>query len=95
VKTGSTFTSVNFPKIHLPRAGDPTSHRLLHVHLNVPGVLSEINGIFAKNDVNVLAQYLRTNEQIGYAIADVDRKYKESLIGDLRQVSNTIRVRIV
>ena len=95
VRTGSTFTSVNFPKIHLPRAGDATSHRLLHVHQNVPGVLSEINGIFAKNDVNVLAQYLRTNEQIGYAIADVDRKYKESLIDDLRQVSNTIRVRIV
>lgn len=95
VKTGSTFTSVNFPKIHLPRAGDPTSHRLLHVHQNVPGVLSEINGIFAKNNVNVLAQYLRTNELIGYAIADVDRKYKESLIDDLQQVSNTIRVRVV
>jgi D-3-phosphoglycerate dehydrogenase len=95
LRTGSTFTSVNFPKIHLPRAGDATSHRLLHVHQNVPGVLSEINGIFAKNDVNVLAQYLRTNEQIGYAIADVDRKYKESLIDDLRKVSNTIRVRIV
>ncbi len=95
VKTGSTFTSVNFPKIHLPRAGDATSHRLLHVHQNVPGVLSEINGIFAKNDVNVLAQYLRTNELIGYAIADVDRKYKDSLIGDLRKVTNTIRVRIV
>ncbi len=95
VKTGSTFTSVNFPKIHLPRAGDSKSHRLLHVHQNVPGVLSEINGIFAKNDVNVVAQYLRTNELIGYAIADVDRKYKESLYDDLRRVSNTIRVRIV
>ncbi|RPH36075.1 phosphoglycerate dehydrogenase [bacterium] len=95
VKTGSTFTSVNFPKIHLPRAGDGRSHRLLHVHQNVPGVLSEINGIFAKNDVNVLAQYLRTNELIGYAIADVDTKYKESLYDDLRRVSNTIRVRIV
>lgn len=95
IKTGSTFTSVNFPKIHLPRASDATSHRLLHVHQNVPGVLSEINGIFAKNDVNVLAQYLRTNEHIGYAIADVDRKYKESLIDDLQKVSNTIRVRIV
>ena len=95
VKTGSTFTSVNFPKIHLPRAGDSKSHRLLHVHQNVPGVLSQINGIFAKNDVNVVAQYLRTNELIGYAIADVDRKYKESLYDDLRRVSNTIRVRIV
>jgi D-3-phosphoglycerate dehydrogenase / 2-oxoglutarate reductase len=95
VKTGSTFTSVNFPKIHLPRANDSTCHRLLHVHQNVPGVLSEINGIFAKNDVNVVGQYLRTNEQIGYAIADVDTKYKDSLIDDLRNVSNTIRVRIV
>ena len=95
VRTGSTFTSVNFPKIHLPRASDATSHRLLHVHQNVPGVLSEINGIFAKNNVNVLAQYLRTNEQIGYAIADVDTRYKDSLIDDLRKVTNTIRVRIV
>jgi len=95
LKSGSTYTSVNFPKIHLPQASDATSHRLLHVHQNVPGVLSEINGIFAKNDVNVLAQYLRTNEQIGYAIADVDTKYKDSLIDDLRKVSHTIRVRIV
>ena len=95
MKTGSTFTSVNFPKIHLPRTDDDQSHRLLHVHRNVPGVLSEINGIFAKNDVNVLSQYLRTNELIGYAIADVDRKYKDSLYADLCKVSHTIRVRIV
>jgi D-3-phosphoglycerate dehydrogenase len=95
VTTGSTFTSVNFPKIHLPRSGDDQSHRLLHVHQNVPGVLSEINGIFAKNNVNVLGQYLRTNELIGYAIADVDRNYSDSLYDDLREVSHTIRVRIV
>ncbi len=95
VRTGSTFTSVNFPRIHLPKAGESHCHRLLHVHQNVPGVLSEINGIFAKNNVNVLAQYLRTNEQIGYAIADVDSRYNESLYDDLQRVSNTIRVRIV
>jgi D-3-phosphoglycerate dehydrogenase len=95
VTTGSTFTSVNFPKIHLPRSCDAQSHRLLHVHQNVPGVLSEINGIFAKNNVNVLSQYLRTNELIGYAIADVDRNYSESLSGDLRKVSHTIRLRIL
>ncbi len=95
VKTGSTFTSVNFPKISLPKAVDPQSHRLLHVHQNVPGVLSEINGIFAKNNVNVLAQYLRTNELIGYAIADVDMKYNNRLCDDLRRVSHTIRVRIL
>jgi D-3-phosphoglycerate dehydrogenase len=93
--TGSTFTSVNFPKIHVPKTDDSLSHRLLHVHQNVPGVLSEINGIFAKNNVNVLSQYLRTNELIGYVIANVDREYKVSLLDDLRGVRHAIRVRIL
>jgi len=95
VRTGSTFTSVNFPKISLPQTDGSQSHRLLHVHHNVPGVLSHINGIFAKNNVNVLSQYLRTNELIGYAIADVDREYKDSLFDDLVKVDKTIKVRIV
>lgn len=93
VYTGSTYTSVNFPKIQLPSVSD--SHRLLHVHENVPGVLSQINAIFARNDVNVVAQYLRTNEKIGYVIADVDTKYKQSLFDDLKQVVRTIKVRIL
>lgn len=93
VYTGSTFTSVNFPKIQLPSISDV--HRLLHVHENVPGVLSQINTIFARNDVNVVSQYLRTNEKIGYVIADVDTKYKESLFEDLKQVVRTIKVRIL
>jgi D-3-phosphoglycerate dehydrogenase len=93
--SGSTFTSVNFPRINLPRADGAQTHRLLHVHNNVPGVLSQINGIFAKNNVNVLAQYLRTNETIGYAIADVDKEYKDSLSDDLQKVDHTIKVRIV
>ena len=93
--TGSTFTSVNFPRINLPRANGSQARRLLHVHNNVPGVLSQINGIFAKNNVNVVAQYLRTNELIGYAIADVDKEYKDSLLDDLRNVDHTIKVRIV
>jgi D-3-phosphoglycerate dehydrogenase len=95
LNTGSTFTSVNFPRINLPRSDDSQTHRLLHVHHNVPGVLSQINGIFAKNNVNVLSQYLRTNELIGYAIADVDKEYKDSLFDDLLRVTHTIKVRIV
>lgn len=95
VHTGSTFTSVNFPRISLPQTDGSQSHRLLHVHHNVPGVLSHINGIFAKNNVNVLSQYLRTNEHIGYAIADVDREYKDSLFDDLVKVEHTLRVRIL
>jgi len=94
-RTGNTSTSINFPRINVLRSDDTSSHRLLHVHQNVPGVLSDINGILAKNNVNVLAQYLRTNEQIGYVIADVDKQYKESLIDDLKQVPHTIRVRLL
>ncbi|MGE5401861.1 MAG: phosphoglycerate dehydrogenase [Ignavibacteriales bacterium] len=93
VRSGSTYTSVNFPKIQLPSVNN--SHRLLHVHQNVPGVLSQINTIFARNDVNVVSQYLRTNEKIGYVIADVDTKYKESLFEDLKKVERTIKVRIL
>ncbi len=95
VRTGTTFTSVNFPKVSSPKSDDAHAHRLMHVHQNVPGVLSQINGIFAKNNVNVLSQYLRTNELIGYVVADVDRQYEDSLFGDLRNVAHTIRVRIV
>ena len=93
--TGSTFTSVNFPRINLPPYDKTPSRRLLHVHQNVPGVLSHINGIFAQNNVNVLSQFLRTNELIGYAIADVDAEYKDSLFDDLQKVPHTIRVRIL
>ena len=95
VRTSGTYTSVNFPRISLPNADGSQTHRLLHVHRNVPGVLSNINGIFAKNNVNVLSQYLRTNELIGYAIADVDREYKDSLLDDLAKVDHTIKVRIL
>ncbi len=95
VRTGSTYTSVNFPRISLPNADGSQTHRLLHVHRNVPGVLSNINGIFAKNNVNVLSQYLRTNELIGYAIADVDKEYEDSLVDDLSNVDHTIKVRIL
>ena len=93
--TGSTFTSVNFPRISVPLHDKFPVRRLLHVHENVPGVLSHINGIFAQNNVNVISQYLRTNEFIGYAIADVDAEYKDSLFGDLQKVPHTLRVRIL
>jgi len=92
-ETGSSYTSVNLPRIQLPSITD--THRLLHIHRNVPGVLSQLNSIFARNEVNVVAQYLRTNEQIGYVIADVDKEYNESLFDDLKNVANTIRVRIL
>ncbi|MCS6808986.1 MAG: phosphoglycerate dehydrogenase [Bacteroidota bacterium] len=93
MNTGSTFASVNFPRIQLPSVKD--THRLLHIHRNVPGVLSQLNTIFAQNSVNVLSQYLGTNQHIGYVIADVDKEYSDSLLHDLQNVTNTIRVRIL
>jgi len=93
--TGSTFTSVNFPRIQVPKPEGTQTHRIVHIHQNVPGVLSNINGIFGKNNVNVVSQYLKTNEIIGYAIADVDKEYKSSLFGDLQRVPHTIRVRTI
>ncbi len=93
LKTGSTFTSVNFPRIQLPVLSG--SHRLLHIHKNLPGVLSQINTIFASNSVNVESQFLRTNEKIGYVVTDVDKKYKDSLLEDLKKVDHTIKVRIL
>jgi D-3-phosphoglycerate dehydrogenase / 2-oxoglutarate reductase len=92
-RTGSSYTSVNLPGIQLPEMKN--THRLLHIHKNVPGVLSQLNTIFAQNQVNVVGQYLRTNEAIGYVIADVDSNYNESLLDDLQKVANTIRVRIL
>ena len=92
-KTGSTFTSVNFPRIQLPSFTG--SHRLLHVHKNIPGVLSQINAIFARNLVNIESQFLRTNEKIGYVVTDVDKRYKDSLIEDLEHVDYTIKVRVL
>jgi len=92
-KTGSTFTSVNLPRIQLPALSG--SHRLLHIHKNLPGVLSQINSIFAQNSVNVESQFLRTNEKIGYVVTDVDKKYKDSLLEDLKNVDHTIKVRIL
>jgi D-3-phosphoglycerate dehydrogenase len=93
MKAGSTFSAVNFPRIQLPSVKD--THRLLHIHNNVPGVLSQLNSIFARNSVNVVAQYLGTDPRIGYVIADVDKEYDASLLEDLRKVTNTIRVRIL
>jgi D-3-phosphoglycerate dehydrogenase len=93
--TGNTSASVNFPRINLPAPDDPATKRLLHVHQNVPGVLSHINGILGRSNVNVVSQALRTNELIGYAIADMDSEYRDALFTELQQVPHSIRVRIL
>lgn len=93
VNTGNTFNSVNYPNVQLPELRN--AHRLLHVHKNVSGVLAEINSVLAKHQINVLGQYLKTNEEIGYMIMDIDKAYDKEVMTDLKAVKNTIKFRVL
>lgn len=93
INTGNTYLSVNFPNMQLPKQGN--SHRLLHLHKNVPGILAQINNILANSGININGQYLKTNEKIGYVITDVDTKYNKDVLQKLKQISGTIRFRVL
>lgn len=93
INTGNTYQSVNFPNIQLPELNN--AHRLIHIHANVPGVLANINNVLASNQVNILGQYLKTNEQIGYVITDIDKVYDKEVIEELKRVGHTIKFRIL
>ena len=90
---GTSTSSVNFPEVALPpHAG---KHRILHIHRNVPGVLSEINRILADNHINIAAQYLQTNESVGYVVIDMDAASSPLALDKLAQVPGTIRSRVL
>lgn len=93
INTGNTFQSVNFPNIQLPELKD--AHRLIHLHDNVPGILAQINNALAKHNINILGQYLKTNEHVGYVITDINKGYNKEVIDDLKQIQNTIKFRIL
>jgi D-3-phosphoglycerate dehydrogenase len=90
---GSTYGSVNFPELQLPLLKD--SHRLLHIHANVPGILAKMNQIFANYHINIHGQYLKTNEKIGYVITDVAKEYAEEVVKELKELDNTIKFRLL
>ncbi len=90
---GTSVSSVNFPEVALP--SHPNQHRLLHIHENVPGVLSEINQVLSDNGVNICGQYLQTKEDIGYVVVDVNKEYGELALKKLLQVKGTIRCRVL
>ena len=93
MNNGSSYGSVNFPEVQLPKLKD--SHRLLHIHANVPGVLAKLNNIFAKNNINITGQYLKTSEKIGYVIVDIAKGYTEEFIQEVKEVEGTIRFRML
>ncbi|MFM1895200.1 MAG: hypothetical protein RLZZ385_274 [Pseudomonadota bacterium] len=90
---GSTFTAVNFPEVALP--AHPGKHRLLHIHQNVPGVLSEINRIFSDNGINISSQFLQTNDKIGYVVMDIDVKYSKVALEKLNRINGTVKCRVL
>lgn len=90
---GTSISSVNFPEVALPtHAG---MHRLLHIHKNVPGVISAINTIFAENNINIGAQFLQTNESIGYVVVDIEAEHSELALQKLTEVEGTVRCRVL
>ena len=93
INTGNTVLSVNFPTLSLPAQRD--THRYIHIHDNTRGVLAQINTIFAQNNVGINGQYLKTNEQIGYVITDVEKTNNETLKKSLRMIPGTIKVRVL
>ncbi len=90
---GTTTSSVNFPEVALPEHAG--SHRLLHIHHNVPGVMSAINSVFSETGVNVSAQFLQTNEAVGYVVMDVDAEYSDVVLAKLAAIEGTIRSRVL
>jgi D-3-phosphoglycerate dehydrogenase len=90
---GTTISSVNMPEVALPEHDG--CHRLLHIHRNVPGMMGAINSIFSDNNVNIAAQYLQTNDQIGYVVIDVDAEHSEVALAKLSKLEGTLRCRVL
>jgi D-3-phosphoglycerate dehydrogenase len=93
LEMGVTIGSHTVPPLSLPP--QEGTHRILHIHNNVPGVLSAINTELSRNNINILAQYLKTNEEIGYVVLDVDRKLSNKAAQLLKDVKETIKVRLL
>ena len=83
-----TVPAVSLP----PQAG---THRILHIHRNVPGVLGQINSRLSKGGFNITSQYLKTNDEIGYVILDVDHKISQEAFDILKDIKGTVRARLV
>ncbi len=97
LKIGSTSGAVNFPQVDLPvhQTSTAGTHRILNVHRNEPGVLGEINSIVSKAGANIQAQYLSTDNKIGYLVMDVEKVNALPLCGEIKKLSRSIKTRIV
>ncbi|MBS1733131.1 MAG: phosphoglycerate dehydrogenase [Bacteroidetes bacterium] len=93
LEKGTSTGSHSIPALALPP--QEGAHRILHIHKNVPGVLSQINTTLSKNRINILGQYLKTNDEIGYVVLDVDKHLSKNAVELLKKVNETIKVRML
>ena len=93
LETGTTIGSHTVPPLSLPH--QEGTHRILHIHKNVPGVLSEINSTLSKHNINILGQYLKTNDEIGYVVLDIDKRLSNQALQLLKEVKQTIKTRLL
>ena len=90
---GSSHSAVNFPQVALP--DHPGSHRILHIHRNVPGIMAQINNFFSDNSINISSQFLQTNELTGYVVTDIDQEYSQMAVKKLQEIEGTIKTRVL
>lgn len=93
VNTGSCFDAVNLPRVKVAPQRD--AHRFLLIHRNISGVMAEVNNILAKYDMNITGQSLKTDEQVGYLITDVNRSYDDHILEELRNIKGAIKFRLL
>lgn len=93
INTGASSNSVNFPDLVLPELLN--AHRFIHIHKNIPGVMLKINKILSEFNINILGQYLKTNDEIGYVITDINQEYNKEVIKKLKEINRTIKLRVL
>ncbi|RYY90011.1 MAG: phosphoglycerate dehydrogenase [Chitinophagaceae bacterium] len=93
LEKGVSLGSHTVPALALPP--QEGAHRILHIHRNVPGVLSQINGQLSQHRINIVGQYLKTNDAIGYVVVDVDKQLSKRALSLLREVPETVKVRLL
>lgn len=93
INKGSISDSYNFPKLQLPEV--KSTHRIIHIHKNLPGAIAGVNLLLAQHQINIRSQFLMTNELAGYAIIDIDKDYDRQLLKELKKTEHTIKTRVL
>jgi D-3-phosphoglycerate dehydrogenase len=93
LETGVSFGSHTVPSLNVPPLEG--AHRILHIHKNIPGVLSAINSELSAKGINILGQYLKTNDEVGYVVLDLDKKLSDKALAILKEVKGTLKVRLL